>query len=128
MTARRYLGGMGLALLIGVQALSLPLVVVGFYLNQPMIAATLCVNRDRPELGCEGQCHLSTQVEKAQQNDAEMGAGLSVLMPFWAACATLWQPLVRGAYLQPSAREYPAATIQRSEEVPSPPPWAEKHT
>ncbi len=127
MTAQRYLGAIGLTLLIGVQALSLPLVVMGFYLNRPMIAATLCINRDRPELGCEGQCHLDTQVEKAQQNGTDTGAGHPLLMPFWAACLTTWLIPARSAYLRLPTEDASVATIQRAEEVPSPPPWTERY-
>lgn len=32
--------------------------------NQEWIADTLCVNRDRPELNCDGKCQLAERMEK----------------------------------------------------------------
>lgn len=43
------------------------LIVIAFNLNQEYIAAELCENKDKPELGCEGHCYLEKQIEKAEQ-------------------------------------------------------------
>lgn len=37
--------------------------------NQEWIAQTLCVNRDRPELECNGKCQLSARMEQMQHGD-----------------------------------------------------------
>jgi hypothetical protein len=39
-----------------------------YALNKAYIAQTLCENKGRPELGCEGKCHLAKAIAKA--NDA----------------------------------------------------------
>ena len=57
-----------------------------FSANRAWIAETLCVNQDRPELGCEGSCELTRRLQAQQERDddrqaAELGAALSV-----AAC------------------------------------------
>lgn len=48
------------------------MIVFDFYANQKTIAATLCENRDRPMLKCEGKCLLAkkllAQEKKDQQN------------------------------------------------------------
>jgi hypothetical protein len=42
---------------------------VNFYVNQKEIAAKECVNKNRPEMHCNGKCYLSKQLKKA---DAEL--------------------------------------------------------
>jgi hypothetical protein len=42
---------------------------VNFYLNQKDIAAIECVNKNRPEMHCNGKCYLAKQLKKA---DAEL--------------------------------------------------------
>jgi len=41
---------------------------VEYTLNKAYIAQTLCENKDKPELQCEGKCHLAKELTKA--NDA----------------------------------------------------------
>jgi hypothetical protein len=42
---------------------------VNFYFNQKEIAAKECVNKNRPEMHCNGKCYLAIQLKKA---DAEL--------------------------------------------------------
>lgn len=37
-----------------------------FKINQEEIVAEHCVNKDKPEMHCNGQCHLKKELEKAQ--------------------------------------------------------------
>ncbi len=39
-----------------------------FYMNQGVIAEEQCINRDKPQLNCKGQCYLNEMLSKA---DAE---------------------------------------------------------
>ncbi|MDZ7402920.1 MAG: hypothetical protein ONB41_02270 [candidate division KSB1 bacterium] len=41
---------------------------VQYMLNKAYIAQTLCENKNKPELQCEGKCHLAKEITKA--NDA----------------------------------------------------------
>jgi len=43
------------------------LVWVWFKANQPFIAKELCINRDRPELSCNGKCFLMTKMREVQR-------------------------------------------------------------
>ncbi len=43
--------------------------VIEFYLNQDFIAEFLCINRDKPELQCNGKCHLSKMIESETDNE-----------------------------------------------------------
>jgi hypothetical protein len=44
-------------------------VFAGFELNQKYIAAELCVNKNRPELHCNGQCYLMKKLKQAQDKE-----------------------------------------------------------
>lgn len=53
------------------------MVMFEFYLNQEFVAKNLCVNRDKPQLHCNGKCHLKKQLneeEKRDQNNPERRA------------------------------------------------------
>lgn len=50
------------------QSFTIPVVFMGFNLNRDYIAAELCVNRDVPESGCNGQCYLMKKLKQAQQD------------------------------------------------------------
>ncbi len=44
-------------------------VFAGFELNRDYIAAELCVNKDKPELNCNGRCFLAEKLKKAQEKE-----------------------------------------------------------
>ncbi len=39
--------------------------VVHFYMNQDEIIEAHCINKDKPDLNCKGQCHLKKQMDAA---------------------------------------------------------------
>jgi hypothetical protein len=45
-----------------------------FVLNQDWVVANLCVNRDRPELNCDGHCVLSQRLQEQQERDESRNA------------------------------------------------------
>ena len=44
-------------------------VFAGFALNQKYIAATLCENRDKPWLHCNGRCYLMKKIQQANEKE-----------------------------------------------------------
>ncbi|MEZ5008756.1 MAG: hypothetical protein R2753_11455 [Chitinophagales bacterium] len=44
---------------------------VSFNINQPYIAKVLCINKDKPELKCNGKCHLNTNLSENHQDKEE---------------------------------------------------------
>lgn len=40
------------------------LVYANFWMNQEYIAEKLCENKDKPEMECNGKCHLKKELEK----------------------------------------------------------------
>ncbi len=45
---------------------------VEYFLNQDYIAEFLCINKEKPELECNGKCHLVKAIEKQQENDSSL--------------------------------------------------------
>jgi len=41
----------------------------GFELNQNYIASTLCENRNKPELHCNGKCYLMKKLKQAEEKE-----------------------------------------------------------
>jgi hypothetical protein len=46
-------------------------IVVSFKINQAEIAQTLCENRAKPQLSCNGKCVLVKELKKTEQNQAK---------------------------------------------------------
>lgn len=50
---------------------------VEYAINQEYIAEFLCINQDKPEMQCNGKCHLYKEVEK-QQKEAPVSLQISL--------------------------------------------------
>lgn len=57
-------GGLLLAFIIFFSSMSRGVVVADYLLNKDYIAKVLCVNREKPEMKCNGKCHLAKQLKK----------------------------------------------------------------
>jgi hypothetical protein len=44
-------------------------VYMGFEINKQYIATELCVNRDKPEMHCNGKCYLMKKLKQAQEKE-----------------------------------------------------------
>jgi hypothetical protein len=44
-------------------------ILMDYQINQEFIATILCINKDQPKNTCKGQCYLSQQLEKAEDNE-----------------------------------------------------------
>lgn len=42
-------------------------VLLGYEIHKDYIASVLCINRDKPELHCEGQCYLHKKMQQDEQ-------------------------------------------------------------
>lgn len=49
-----------------------------YIINQDYIAEFLCINKDKPELQCNGKCHLVKQIEKQQQQEPFSSLSISL--------------------------------------------------
>jgi hypothetical protein len=48
------------------------LIYAGFDLNQKYIAAELCVNKDKPEMHCNGKCYLAKKIKQAEEKEKSL--------------------------------------------------------
>lgn len=71
------------------QSFTLPMVLIGFKLNKEYIASELCVNRDIPESGCNGQCYLMKKLKQAGDNDQGAEKPAVKRETFWQHCTAL---------------------------------------
>lgn len=44
-------------------------ILVDFAVNQDFIATVLCINKDKPELQCNGKCHLANQIKQQEEKE-----------------------------------------------------------
>ena len=61
-------------MLIGLYALTLSQVYiphVNYWVNHDFIASELCENKDKPELKCEGKCHLQKEIQQSNEEPQE---------------------------------------------------------
>lgn len=65
-------------LLIFVQSTSQLWITISFFINQDYIARVLCINRDKPESGCNGACQLKKQIEKDKENQEQSNIDIKV--------------------------------------------------
>ncbi len=54
-----------------IKSLLMPIVYIDFKLNQDYIATVLCINRDKPEMQCNGQCVLMQKMNEAQDHTSQ---------------------------------------------------------
>jgi hypothetical protein len=58
--------------------------IANFYLNQDEIIEAFCENKEKPELNCNGNCHLSKELNKQIDkvpNQEKNNLNLSVFLP-----------------------------------------------
>jgi hypothetical protein len=61
-------------ILLGLYALTLSQAYiphVDYWVNHDFIASELCENKDRPELKCEGKCHLQKEIQDMNEESQE---------------------------------------------------------
>lgn len=59
------------------QILGQEVLVVDYQLNQARITAQYCVNKARPQLHCNGKCHLAKQLRKTESGDKKSPEGVA---------------------------------------------------
>ncbi|EKB49943.1 hypothetical protein [Cecembia lonarensis] len=58
-----------LALLILINGMGYSVIQADFYIYQDKIAALFCINKDKPELACDGKCELERRLDEAQETE-----------------------------------------------------------
>lgn len=103
-------------------------VCVQFYWNQPELAEKYCVNKDRPELQCDGKCYLKKTLEEQYTPEAPLpNAPDKDPLPFYGLLTNIepvWSRLSFGFPICVSIATPFSATYRAilAHEVPVPPP------
>ncbi|WP_142683717.1 MULTISPECIES: hypothetical protein [Chitinophaga] len=51
------------------------MIFVQFKMNQSYIAGVLCENKNKPEMHCNGRCHLKKELDRDAQQDKNTNSG-----------------------------------------------------
>ncbi|OWK68821.1 hypothetical protein [Pedobacter sp. AJM] len=49
-------------------------VYAGYEMNRDYITSNLCINRNKPQMHCQGKCYLMRKVKEAEQNENNKSA------------------------------------------------------
>lgn len=60
-----------ISILLYLNALIIPVFPVFNYVINTDIYEALCINKDKPKLECHGKCHLSEELEQAENNSKD---------------------------------------------------------
>ncbi|MFN8355197.1 MAG: hypothetical protein U0Y10_12155 [Spirosomataceae bacterium] len=63
------IGLLALAGLMLLRSLVIPVLYMDYQLRKDYIAKYLCVNRDKPQLHCDGKCYLAKRIAAAQEQE-----------------------------------------------------------
>jgi hypothetical protein len=97
--------------LVLLQTLGREVLVLDYQLNKAQITALYCVNKARPQLHCNGKCHLAQQLRKADGTDKKSPAGpatAKVKYEVLPTAAFAWRLPQRGPRVAPS---FPALSV-----------------
>ena len=97
-----------------------------FEFNLDAIIETYCVNKDKPQLKCNGQCHLAKQLNAGMSNSETAKSGVlrisQAFIPlYFQECQPLNLPVSETAVLKQNFR-YLLRFCSSLKEVPNPPP------
>lgn len=102
------------------------IITIDYILNSTEITELFCVNKEKPELQCNGKCHLAKQLVKAEKEENEMPFSNQSLAYQLDLTSILTHTLVN--FIQPAlentihATFYGLTTIDHWYRIPSPPP------
>ncbi|UBM60434.1 hypothetical protein LAG90_07225 [Marinilongibacter aquaticus] len=69
MKATKQIGAIVLLAILGLKAMIVPTLFINYQLRKDFIIKNYCVNKEFPELHCDGKCYLAKQIKAAQQED-----------------------------------------------------------
>ena len=114
----RFLAFFLVALML-LQTLGQEVLVLDYQLNKARITELYCVNKARPQLHCNGKCHLAQQLRKTADAEKKAPAGASAKMKYEVLSSPVFAlampPLQRWPL---AARRYPARPTVHYAAVP----------
>jgi hypothetical protein len=82
---------------------------IGYAMNYHYIAEQLCENRDKPELHCNGKCHVAKEVQAQSDKEKQEGTKERTQSVDWSCLllTTQDEPLLPSREISYSAIEFP---------------------
>lgn len=76
--------GLSLLITLAIKLFMAPLIFADYELRKDFITRNYCINKNRPEMNCDGKCYLAKQLEKAEQEDQKQATSnfISKLLSF----------------------------------------------
>ena len=108
-----------LTALLLLQTLGPELLVMHYALNRAQITARYCVNKAKPLLHCNGQCHLARQLRQAEGLDKKAPAAAVAKVKYEVLPPAALRLRVPRRWPRP-ARRYPTRPAARWAAVPAP--------
>ncbi len=71
MSKKKQIQLFSLFLLLVINVFALSIISLDFKINQAYYIENFCVNKSKPELHCDGQCHLKKTLSKVESQDVE---------------------------------------------------------
>ena len=102
-----------LTALLLLQTLGPEVLVLNYHLNKATITARYCVNKARPQLRCNGKCHLAKQLRKAEGSDKKAPAQALAKVKFEVLPTAAFVLPAPGRWPQP-ARRFPRPLVAHS--------------
>lgn len=65
------IGVLTLLALLMVRVMVIPMIFLDYELRKDYIIQNYCVNKNRPELHCDGKCYLAKQIKTAEQQEQQ---------------------------------------------------------
>lgn len=83
------------------------IILINFKINQEYIARVLCENKDKPEMKCNGKCHLNKQLKADEQKQTQLPPQVKLKEVLQIAAETLrLNPVKPGSIAKPAAFHY----------------------
>lgn len=70
-------------------------VYAGYEMNRDYITSTLCVNRNKPWMNCQGKCYLMRKVKEAEKNENSQSAKIALSQLSVSFCQNNYTPLFK---------------------------------
>ena|SRR5690606_12884057 len=67
----RLVGIISLILVLIIQSISTSLTLFNFEIQREAITALFCINKEKPEMHCEGKCYLEKQIKADEESHSE---------------------------------------------------------
>ena len=58
-----------LLIALAIKLLMAPAIFLDYQIRKDFIVKNYCINKNRPEMHCDGKCYLAKQIKKTQEND-----------------------------------------------------------